>query len=172
MDSRRGMLKKLLAGTAAAAAVPGSARASLAEAAPTLTASARDLPTGPAPWWLFDPVQKGSEVGFGWYVSGLSPVKQGAAVLSLRHRGGQSAQVHLCAHDGSPVGLTHTRLIDLVLMDGGTGSFETDERLGRVILGLAERIRRNETSPEGDLRPLARMASHEDRVRAFGPEKL
>lgn len=172
MDSRRGVLKKLLAGTAATAAAPASASAAVAALEQTAGAAGLELPSGPAPWWLLDPVRKGSEVGFGWYVSGLSGVSRGAAVLSLAHRGGRTARVHLCLHGGEPKGIASTRMLDLVLMDGGSGSFQTDERLGRVVLGLAERMRRNELDPNGDLWPLARMMTHDARVEAFGPDNL
>ncbi len=172
MDSRRGMLKKLLVGTAATAAVPGTASATLGAVEQASHASGISLPSGPAPWWLIAPARKGSEVGLGWYVGALSKVEKGAAILTLVHRSGQRARVHLCTHNGSPEGVAHTRLVDLVLMDGGSGSFRTDEQLGRVVLGLAERIRRNELDPEGDLWPLARMMSHQDRMDAYGPENL
>lgn len=172
MDSRRSVLKKMLAGTAAAAAVPGSASAAFHSTAGAAIASELQLPTGPAPWWLFAPVGLGTPLKYGWYVADLSSVERGASVLTLAHASGRRARVHLCAHNGRPQGLTHTGLVDLVLMDGGSGSFRTDERLGRVILGLAERIRRNETDPRGDLSPIARMMTHTDRLDAFGPESL
>lgn len=178
MDSRRSVLKKLLAGTAAAAAVPGSASAAfeavqggvrLADAGGV---SLSALGSGPAPWWLLHPIAMGTPLKHGWYVAGLSTVNRGASVLTLAHTTGRKANVHLCAHDGSPRGVASTKLVDLVLMDGGSGSFRTDEKLGRVVLGLAERIRRNEARPDGDLKPIARMMSHDERVDVFGPESL
>jgi len=175
MDSRRTVLKKLLAGTAAAAAVPGVANAAFeAVQGGTRAADAEGvtLPTGPAPWWLVHPIGMGTPLKFGWYVAGLSSVERGAAVLTLAHASGRGARVHICAHGGKPRGLASTRLVDLVLMDGGSGSFQTDEKLGRVVLGLAERIRRNETLPDGDLKPIARMMTHDDRVESYGPESL
>jgi hypothetical protein len=175
MDTRRSVLKKMLVGTAAATAVPGTASAAaeaVHEGVRGLEAAGFVLPTGPAPWWLFAPIDLGTPLKYGWYVAGLSRVEKGAAVLTLAHASGRKARVHLCAHDGKPQGLTHTKLVDLVLMDGGSGSFRTDEKLGRVILGLAERIRRNETRPEGDLSPVARMMTHDERVEAYGPDTL
>ncbi|HMV66164.1 MAG TPA: hypothetical protein PKA64_04895 [Myxococcota bacterium] len=130
------------------------------------------LPNGPAPWWLLAPIGVGTPLKYGWYVEGLSPVERGASVLTLAHTNGRKARVHLCGHSGRPRGVAHTSLVDLVLMDGGSGSFRTDEKLGRVVLGLAERMRRNEVSPAGDLAPVARMMSHDDRVAVFGPENL
>jgi hypothetical protein len=114
----------------------------------------------------------GSPLKFGWYVADLSSVERGASVLTLSHSNGSRAQIHMCAHNGRPQGMTHTKLIDFVLMDGGSGSFQTDEKLGRVILGLAEAVRRNELDPQGDLWPLAKMMTHGDRVDSFGAESL
>lgn len=173
MDSRRSVLKKLLVGAASAAAVPGTASAAMSAAgAQVAGAVGLSLPTGPAPWWLFSPIALGTPLKYGWYVAGLSSVDRGASVLTLAHTSGRRAQVHLCAHNGSPQGVAHSQLVDLVLMDGGSGSFRTDERLGRVLLGLAERIRRNEVDPRGDLSPVARMMTHDARVDAFGAESL
>lgn len=173
MDSRRSVLKKLLVGTATAAAVPGVASATVqaVEANATGVASLV-LQNGPSPWWLLNPVGLGTPLKYGWYISGLSEVSKGAAVLTLAHTNGRKAKLHLCAHHGKPQGLTHTALLDLVLMDGGSGSFRTDEKLGRVILGLAELMRRNEARPDGDLTPVARMLTHTDRVERFGADAL
>ena len=174
MDSRRGVLKKLLVGTATAAAVPGTASAALDSVQGSMlgTVAGAVLPNGPAPWWLIAPVALGTPLKYGWYVEELSAVERGASVLTLAHTNGRKARVHLCAHNGRPRGVAHTALVDLVLMDGGSGSFRTDEKLGRVVLGLAERMRRNELNPSGDLAPVARMMTHDQRVDAFGPESL
>ena len=170
MDSRRSVLKKLIAATTATTAVPGAAAAAVQSTAQAAGGAA--LASGPAPWWLLSPIAQGASLKFGWSVQGLSKVERGAAVLSLVHASGRTADVHLCAHSGAPRGVASTGLVDLVLMDGGSGSFRTDEKLGRVILGLAERIRRNEKDPNGDLWPLVRMMTHDQRVDAFGPETL
>lgn len=174
MDTRRNVLKKLLVGTATAAAVPASAGVALEAVQQGIRSleAAGMLPTGPAPWWLFQPIGMGTPLKFGWYVAGLSGVERGAAVLTLAHASGRKANVHVCAHRGNPQGLAHTRLVDLVLMDGGSGSFRTDEKLGRVVLGLAERVRRNESELAGDLSPIARMMTHDERVEVFGGESL
>lgn len=171
MDSRRSVLKKLLVGTATAAAVPAAGSAALS-AGGVLDGGAIALPSGPAPWWLLAPLGMGTPLKYGWYVAGLSAVERGAAVMTLQHSSGRKANVHLCAHNGRPNGLAHTRLIDMLLMDGGSGSFRTDELLGRVILGIAKRVRLNELDPQGDLWPLAKMMTHNDRMEAFGAESL
>jgi hypothetical protein len=179
MDSRRSVLKKMLVGTATAAVVPGTASAALEAVANGGEQAGRSalerglpLPSGSAPWWLLAPLAVGTPLKYGWYVSDLSSVERGASVLTLAHTNGRRARVHLCAHAGSPRGVAHTDLLDLVLMDGGSGSFRTDEKLGRVVLGLGELIRRNEVRPDGDLSAVARMMPHDVRVDAFGPETL
>ena len=172
MDSRRTVLKKMLVGTASAAVVPGVASAALESAAGSQDVASFTLPTGPAPWWLLAPVALGSPLKYGWYVAGLSPVERGASVLTLAHTSGRKARVHVCGHHGRPRGVAHSSLVDLVLMDGGSGAFRTDEKLGRVVLGLADRMRVNETNPRGDLKPIARMMPHDDRVERFGPDTL
>jgi hypothetical protein len=68
--------------------------------------------------------------------------------------------------------LAHSELFDLVLMDGGQGDRATAEDLGRVLLGLAERVRRNELRLDGDLDALSRTLPHEERVLLYGPENL
>lgn len=173
MNTRRALLKKMGLTVAAASAmgagvVPGDAQATRREAITALTTSG----SSDAPWWLLSPLQVGSAVGLGWSVVALSPVSRGASVLSLSHRDGRQAQVHLCAHAGHPRGLAHSALLDLILMDGGQGDRRTDEDLGRALLSLADRIRRNEVSEAADLRPLAHLMSHAERVSLYGAEGL
>jgi len=179
MDSRRNVLKKMLVGTATAAVVPGTASAALEAAASSAENAGRSalsrglpLPSGAAPWWLVAPLAVGSPLKYGWYVADLSAVERGASVLTLAHTNGKRAKIHLCGHAGAPRGVAHTALVDLVLMDGGSGSFRTDEKLGRVVLGMAELVRRNEVREDADLGAVAAMMSHEDRVGVFGPESL
>lgn len=63
-------------------------------------------------------------------------------------------------------------MLDLVIMDGRDGDQPTNERLGRVIMDIASRIRKNETSDTADLRTLSRMMPHNARIDAYGPENL
>jgi hypothetical protein len=179
MDSRRNVLKKMLVGTATAAVVPGTASAALQAVAPSAENAGRSalsrglpLPAGAAPWWLVAPLAVGSPLKYGWYVADLGAVERGAAVLTLAHTNGKRAKLHLCGHAGNPRGVAHSDLLDLVLMDGGSGSFRTDEKLGRVVLGLADLVRRNELRADADMSAVANMMSHEERVGAFGPESL
>jgi hypothetical protein len=118
------------------------------------------------------PFAPGSALGLGWHVHSFGAVDRGAAVLTLMNQDGGVARVHICAHEGQPRGLAHTRLLDLILMDGGDGARATDETVGRVLLGLAAKMGDNELEPSGDLHPLACMMTHGDRVVHFGPETL
>ena len=180
METRRELLRVLAIGTAAASipaslASPGLAAAAPAEglaAANPGEANPDEGITAPAPWWLFAPLQAGSALGAGWSLANLSEVRRGACVLELVHETGDVARVHVCGHDGRPKGLAHGHMVDLVLMDGGNGDKPTDEQLGRVLLGIAVRVRLNEGSPEGDLAPLAAMMSHPDRVARYGAHSL
>jgi hypothetical protein len=180
MDTRRNVLKKMAAGSVAAGLMPATVSSALEAAAPgeasgaeaRATLQSEGVLSGAAPWWLIAPLGMGSPLKYGWYVAGLSSVERGAAVLTLAHTNGRRANVHVCGHGGRPRGVAHADLVDLVLMDGGSGSFRTDEKLGRVLLGLAERVRRNESGEQADLRHVARMMPHDLRVAVFGAESL
>jgi hypothetical protein len=165
MFSRRNFLSRMLAG-AATSAVVGSELPAHAAVAGSPT------PAGPSPWWLLAPLTAGAPVGLGWRVEAMTGVSQGAAVIALAHSDGRVSRVHVCAHDGAPRGVGHTALFDLILMDGGDGKRQTDEDIGRVVLGLASVIRTNELAQDADLRPLARLMTHPDRVATFGPDTL
>ncbi len=163
--SRRGILQGLAIGTAAAA----TGVATTAHAAPV---QAFALAHGTEPWWLLAPLGVGSRVANGWVIRSLSQVRKGASVLTLEHAELGPMEVHLCAHDGKPRGVAHSALIDLIAMDGGRGDRATEESLGRALLDISKRIRRNEVSEDGDLGPLSRMLPHNERVDAYGPENL
>ncbi len=174
MDTRRKLLQKIGLGAAVAGLGVGGSRALRAEgrAAAGGATAARDPAAGDGPWWLLSPLSRGDHLGHGWFVAHLGPVRRGAAVLTLQHRDGDLARVHLCNHDGAPRGLAHTELLDLVLMDGGAGDKPTDESLGRVLMGLAAVMRDNELADDGRLRQLADMQPHAERVDTYGPESL
>ena len=166
MATRRQLLQGLGVGAVAGVA----ATPSLARAAHALRSS---WTSAAPPWWLLAPLAPGRSVGRGWSVHSLEVVRDGAAVLTLRTRDAQQARVHICAHDGSPRGLVHTALFDLVLMDGGQGDRPTDESLGRVLLQLSRHIRRNEMrSDDAQMASVTGLLSHDERVALFGPEAL
>jgi hypothetical protein len=172
MHSRRDLLKNIGIGAAAVAATAGTVKAAEAAHKATLEAFASGGSTKGSPWWLIAPLRPGSQVGQGWAVAGLSRVERGAAVLELQHRDGQVARLHVCGHEGRPKGLAHSVLFDLVLMDGGRGDRRTPEGLGRALLGVADRIRKNEMVDGADLDSVARMLPHDERVELFGAETL
>ena len=165
MTSRRELLKGMAVG-AAAAAIPATVVAS--------TKAGRGLfaVDGPAPWWLIAPLASGSPLALGWYIHSLGPVIKGASILTIRHASGKEARVHICSYEKEPVGLAHTALVDLVLMDGRNNDAATEEGLGRVLLGVGKAIANNETNPEGDLWPLVQMMTHDERVEFYGAEEL
>lgn len=165
--NRRAWLKGALA-SVAAGLFPFGGRG------PELFRALADLgrPVSDAPWWLLQPIGRGSHVGYGWRVSGLSAIRDGAAVLALTHSDGAQANVHLCRRRGTARGIAHTRHLDLVLMNGGSGALPSDEPLGRVVLSLAKRVSRNESLASAELASLAAMMSHDERVLRFGEERL
>ena len=152
--------------TAAAATALGHAPATGAQAPSSVDVTA-------PPWWLLAPLETGTRIGSEWRIAGLSPITQGATILSLVHRDQRTARVHICARRGQARGLAHTGLFDLVLMDGGQGDRPTDESLGRVLKQVARHIRHNELLVDDDgLRSVVRLQSHPDREARYGPQAL
>ena len=125
-----------------------------------------------SPWWLIAPLQVGSSVGKGWKVEAMGAVKQGACVLSLKHKSGEVTNIHICAKGEVQKGIASTTLLDLVVMDGRQGQEPTQEDVGRVVIGLAKRIQTNEMKLETDLSSLVSLQSHDERVYRYGPENL
>jgi hypothetical protein len=80
--------------------------------------------------------------------------------------------IHICAKGNEQRGIASSTLLDLILMDGRSGEEPTQEDLGRVVLGLAHRIQKNEMQLQADLSGLASLQSHEERVYRYGPENL
>ena len=170
MTSRRDVLRSMGIGAAAIAASTGGVAA--AAVRPSMEAFAHPDQTASSPWWVIAPLRAGNRVGKGWYIGGLSDVRDGAAVLQLVNRDGREVGVHVCARAGRGKGVAQTALFDLVTMDGRDGDAATPEDMGRVVMSLARRIRHNESNMAGDLRPFANMMSHADRLAMYGPERL
>jgi len=166
MPSRRVVLQAMGVGAIASASLGASAARAAAR-------SGRTWSSKEAPWWLLSPLSEGSPLGRGWQVGHLSPVQEGATILTLAHRDGRIARVHICARQGRARGLAHTGLFDLVLMDGRQGDQPTEESLGRVLRQVARVMRRAELSVGEDaLRQVVGLRSHPDRVRMYGAEAL
>ena len=159
MSTRRNLLSKIGLSTAALVLVSGFG---VAEEKIGLL----KRPDLDSPWWLFEPFEKGSFLANGWFLSDLSPIERGAAVLTLAHKEGKTARVHICGHEGIPKGITSTKYLDLLLMDGGNGSTPSNEELGCVILSLAKHIRKTEEILEHSS-ILARFELHEDRLLRY-----
>jgi len=103
------------------------------------------------PWELLRPYGEGAALGLGWQIESLSPVRQGAATLVLRHGEHGTARVALRRNSGAPLGVAYTDQLDFLLMNGGGGREQTDESIGRVLVGLAQKLReRGGEQPRGD----------------------
>jgi hypothetical protein len=128
---------------------------------------------GQAPWELVAPLAAGTYVGCGWTVRSLSRVKRGAAALTLAHRSGERAELHVCRRSGLPRGIAHTGQLELFLMNGGDGQRPTAEGIGRAAKTVALRIARSERrSPRSPSTP-AGLLSHQARLQLFGaPEAV
>jgi len=126
-----------------------------------------------APWWLLAPLQEGEHLEDRWILHSLSPIKEGASVLTLQ-RGSTSLRIHICLHDGAPKGLAYSELFDLIVMDHGRGVRAVPEDLSPTLLFLSDIIRENEWNdvPNHRLDGINRMMTHADRVRAFGSSHL
>ena len=174
MQTRRELLKAMGSTVAGASIVTGAAGIASPTARASMLRTFASGGHGDAPWCLMYPVDKGMCVGKGWAVADLSPVKDGASVLTLEHSVHGSARVHICARRGESVGLTHSNLLDFVLMDGGDGDKRTQENLGRIIVGIAKRVSKNELGAvdAGTIDAMSRMLTHEERMALFGPENL
>ena len=174
MQTRRELLKAMGTTVAGASLATGAAGVASPSARASMLRAFASGGQGDAPWCLMHPVQKGMCVGKGWSVTELSPVKDGASVLTLGHSTHGKARVHICARRGKTSGLTHSHLLDFVLMDGGDGDKRTQENLGRIILGIAKRVSKNELGAvdAGTIDAMSRMLTHEERMALYGPENL
>ena len=127
----------------------------------------------PAPWWLLQPLQVGSELEGQWNIEDLGPIEDGAAVLTIRRRN-EALNVHICLHDGKPKGIAYSELFDLIVMDHGCGVRTVPENLSSALFILAEIIRQNEWAdvPNTQLDGIHRMMTHSERVQSFGASHL
>ncbi|MEC7986776.1 MAG: hypothetical protein VX278_16530 [Myxococcota bacterium] len=164
MSTRRELLRKIGMSTAGLVMVSGF-RVGSAQA------GIHGKTSFDAPWWLFEPLAKGSYLANQWFLSDLSPIEKGAAILTLSAKDDRQARIHICGHAGSPKGIAHTKYLDLLLMDGGDGNTPSNESLGRVILSLAKHIENTESLLEQSS-ILSRFALHEDRLLLYKDQGL
>jgi len=182
MLSRRELIGKGAVGATAALTLGAAARTAVAstravQAATTDAADGRDerhvapssddaaAITSPPPWELLSPLAAGSEVAHGWRLADLSPVQDGACVVTLRNARGRSHRIHVCRNDGTPQGIVYTRRVDLVVMNEGKGDLPTEENLAQAVAALAHVVAANEAKlPE---HVVAELLRHAERLRRF-----
>jgi hypothetical protein len=190
MLSRRELIGKAAVGATAALAVSAAARAAVAstgafQAATSDTADGGDgrnavapaekdavaspaecdEKTSPPPWHLLTPLAAGSVIAHGWRLADLSPVQDGACVVTLRNARGRLHRIHVCRNDGTPQGIVYTRRVDLVVMNEGRGDLPTEEKLAQAVAELAHVIAANEARlPE---HVVADLLPHAERLRRF-----
>jgi hypothetical protein len=181
MLSRRELIGKAAVGATAALTLSAAAGAAVAstralEAATTDTATGRDggpvapspddaAASGPPPWELLSPLSAGAEVAHGWRVADLSPVTDGACVVTLQNARGRSHRIHVCGNDGTPQGIVYTRRVDLVVMNEGKGDLPTEEHLAQAVAKLAHVIAANEATRADQI--VAGLLPHAERLRRF-----
>lgn len=141
-------------------ASPPTAPPAVADACPPA------LVTGPPPWELVRPLTLGAVVAHGWRVADLSPVMDGACVLTLRNQRGVTHRIHLCRNDGRPHGLVYTDRLDLMVMNGGQGDLPTDEGLAQAVAAVAHVLAANEGDRQHDPQ-VAALLPHAERLRQF-----
>lgn len=124
----------------------------------------RDAKTSPPPWELLKPLVVGSVVARGWRLAALSPVEEGACVVTLRNARGRSHRIHVCGNDGNPQGIVYTRRVDLVVMNEGHGDLPTEEHLAQAVAALAHVIAANEAKVPAQV---AELLPHGERLRRF-----
>ena len=189
MLSRRELIGKAAVGTTAALALGAAARTAVAstraiETAVNGAAGGRDgrggaeasvppavgttpagaaAKTSPPPWHLLKPLGVGSVVAQGWRVADLTPVQDGACVVTLQNKAGRAHRIHLYSNDGSPQGIIYTRRVDLVLMNEGAGTLPTEEGLAQAVAELAHVVAAN----EGRAADVAELTSHAERLRRY-----
>jgi hypothetical protein len=190
MLSRRALIGKAAVGAAAALALgavrTGMASTRVLRAAPDGSGDGRDpradardgakagppppeaeavAIASPPPWDLVSPFVAGAVVAHGWRLVDLSPVRDGACVVTLENERGRAARVHLCHNDGTPQGIVYTRRVDLVVMNGGQGDLPTEEGLAQAVATLAHRVAANEATMSESF--FAALLPHAERVQRF-----
>jgi hypothetical protein len=179
---RRAVLQGLMVGgvtlTTPLAAQPlrppseGRPRAGSAEPAAAAESGPPAVVDPQAPWALIAPLTAGSYLGAGWQIETLSQVKRGAAILTLAHRSGQRARVHICRRGDRPKGIAHTADLDLLLMNGGAGRRATAEGVGRAVKTVALRIAAHQQQAGAGSAPPTTLLTHRARLDRFGAREL
>lgn len=113
------------------------------------------------PWALLTPFEEGAEIGLGWVLESLSPIRAGAATMVLRHPQFGIARVTLRRNGGAPLGVAHTDHLDFMLMNGGGGTAQTEGTVGTALSSLAATLRSaSQTGPDDEI--LAALLPHSE----------
>ncbi len=113
----------------------------LRELAPGARQRAADPADVGPPWQLLNPLEEGDALALGWVLESLSPIRAGAATMVLRHPDLGSARVAIHRNGGTPIGIAHTDHLDFMLMNGGSGSAQTEGSIEVILTALAEALR-------------------------------
>jgi len=116
------------------------------------------------PWEILAPFSEGTELGLGWVLESLSPVRSGAASLVLRHKQNGIARVAIRRNSGAPMGVAHTDSLDFMLMNGGGSTAQTDQTIERILKALASALRSKGKRLSDDV--LGALLPHAERVTA------
>ena len=148
------------------ASLAGTADAASAAPAPLDPVAAEPSTEAiPAPWALVAPFTAGAVVAHGWQLQELSPVQDGAAIVTLQNARGHAHRIHLCQNDGTPQGVLHTPRVDLVVMNQGYGDLPTDEQFGQAVATLTQAIAANEATVADAV--FAALLPHRERLERF-----
>jgi len=124
----------------------------------------------PPPWAVLHPLTEGCGLALGWALESLGPVRGGAATMVLRHAQHGAARVAIHRNNGAPLGIAHTDHLDFLLMNGGSGTSETEPSIGRVLCAVASFLQAEGREPAPDM--LAALLPHsETRTAAVVPDR-
>jgi ferredoxin len=133
----------------------------------------REVPASDTPpWALLAPFAEGAALGFGWVLESLTPIRSGAAGLALRHEQHGVARVAIRRNGGAPLGVAHTSHLDFMLMNGGSGTTQTEGSISQALMAMAAVLREHESGLReetfGALRPHAEGAAPQTSGAANG----
>jgi 2Fe-2S type ferredoxin len=123
-----------------------------------------DGPDAP-PWALLAPLTEGMAVGLDWVLESLGPIRSGAATIVFRHPRHGIARVALRRNQGAPLGVAATDHLDFLLLNGGSGTAQTEESICRVLAAVAATLRQG---PPPDPAVLEALEPHSERSAAPG----
>ena len=75
----------------------------------TANGQAQSADSDEPPWGLIAPFGEGDDLGLGWVLESLGPVRGGAATMVLRH-GERDRAGRDSAQRGAPLGVEHTTI--------------------------------------------------------------